>query len=321
MATALHAARSYALIFRGQSHRWGCTEVGLDLQDLAIESHFIMIARPLELLGHKVRAFVALDGRSAGVGCKLSLLEKRLRTAYGKWLETMEQVEAHTQADGMRSALNTFLHRRRSYFDFAVLTRFDTVLYTQINTWRCHDPDVPKIAFAARCEGRKFDTWNCTSDFFHIVPQKYFGVLNASVGTSDAPRQAIPRWPGGPVVWMKPNECFEKYSPRLHVKAALPLGTGHGCFNAFGSRIGFESMRHDASFCWSPPIIDKAHGRPFVDSKLPDFSCCFHMHEGRSQPTGEDLAIVYEQVRNRVMPPKRKAKGNTKGNGSTQTNT
>jgi hypothetical protein len=53
--------KRYALLFRGQSHHWGCDARSAFLQRLCLLSHRAMVIEPLEAAGHCVDVFLALN--------------------------------------------------------------------------------------------------------------------------------------------------------------------------------------------------------------------------------------------------------------------
>ena len=93
----------YAILFRGQSHRFGCDKMGVFLQTLMIHTHHAMISEPLEARGYVVDVFTALNP-----ACTVSEMETSVSDSRG--LHSGRRVYAQSvraasfdQASNMRS--------------------------------------------------------------------------------------------------------------------------------------------------------------------------------------------------------------------------
>ena len=233
--------RSYALLLRGEVYRFGCDPLAVLAQDLAIRSVDEMITRPLLDCGHRLDIILALDKR----GCANDSLRSRLK----RWprVRLSWSVRASNQATNFRAALQRFRPLARRY-DTLIVSRYDLRVSRQILDWPgCQDGE--SIGVAEPCEVQKWDLWNCSGDTLFVVPIKMLPAFDAAVGapTAQASKQYT-RWSTKYKMReygiVTTNACFMTRGERA--STGLPVGTGHGCYNALAQRVGYARVTH----CW-----------------------------------------------------------------------
>ena len=262
------AGHSYALLFRGRSHRWGCDAASRFLQRAALQSHHEHISGPLERLGHCVDVYLTLHlppcyshgehpqlvfdlVRSASQG------GRGQRGIFARWARSNLPGHGSNQLQNFRAALDWLGNASRSSpYDYTIVTRYDMRLLTPMQTWACHKPaklsDADLIAhspsisrtlgIASQCYSRAWHNQQCTWDSFYIVPRALFAGFSSSIGVAEPPGQRSLRC------------CFNAWCQY----------SGHGCYNVFAPRVGGA---HNISFCWP----DQPQSFP---QNGPDFQCC-----------------------------------------------
>ena len=245
---------TYALLFRGVAYRFGCDGPGLHLQDAVMQSYQDMIVEPLEACGSTVHIFLAVDMR----GCANSTLHGRLRSSfessrikrYGILVNTTSQLA------NVRQSLNLYLPSAQEY-DMLIFTRYDVRLLQPYRSWPgCQSAD--RIGIARRCELMQWDQWNCSSDILFLVPRAHLAAFNASIGVAVKPqdsRSFLTRVHSAAKV--APTACFASTGESGIVSHGVPVGAGHGCFNAFAERIGTEKI----DFCFPSSHMGVAQKR------------------------------------------------------------
>lgn len=280
----------YALLFRGGFYNHGCTDHGIAIQDRAMDSHHQSIVRPLEACNCQVDVLLALDDR----GCANSALKVRLASAFrsSQVLPTAalsyppqrKQTQV-TQALNARAAIDLYLPMAGRH-DVLILTRYDLTLHRPILSWpACHGFN-NKLGIASECQAPLFKYWGCVSDLLHVVPRRYLGVLNDSVGTITQNSTLSKSDDFHTRLWVNPSGCFAAHGLEKHSRG-VPLGAGHGCYQNFASRM----QRNQLEFCWPAPKWFKVenskvrngsnvlewHWRPGRVSDPNEFySCCKH---------------------------------------------
>ena len=240
-------AETYALLFRGHPLRWGCTFRGVYLQRLCIFSHFEMIVKPLQALGHTVDLYVPNRSTHNSRECDLAhaLALKQLRP-----LVFEPAPDSTTQSGDMRAMLNFFYMRSRSLgntYDFLVVTRFDVRYLMPIDSWACRTPGSrQKLGITGSC-GSIHQPW-CTFDMLHVVPAAHLAGFDRSIGNWSVPGSRTS------------NCCFSK-----NCKLPLP-GTGQACLNVFAHNL--QGGRASISSCFAAPVPANhpANG--------PGYQCC-----------------------------------------------
>ena len=217
-----------ALLFRGQTFRWGLDAEGIALQKEAVSSAIRHVSKPLERSGLSVQHVLAMDIRPDVAAC---LTQDEAWRLLLKWHSRraglVVNVTAPTadrklppQARGFKRSLNLFM-RRAHAFDALIVLRHDLRIQQPMDAWRCAaGPSTwpwRSISFPGRCP-RFWSTYNCTNDVFHVVPRQHLGSFVQTIGLVRDPRATRrPVWP--------PGCCFG-------VECKGGGSDGHDCFNA-----------------------------------------------------------------------------------------
>jgi len=217
---------SYALLFRGELFRWGCSKQGISWQMNVIASHIAMLVKPLEHAGHTVSDFVA----HGHLACGAAAMEDFI-SSHGARLRIAAEVPAQSQPGQMRSSLDR-LGPLLAQHDVLIVTRLDLTLLSPMGSWACNLDD-DKVLLASRCERSNWERYNCSADHLFVVPQRHFGRFNASVGRV----LAVPGRYGS-----KARCCFHE---------SCMQGSGHGCYNVLQTLLPRGASQID--FCWPPP--------------------------------------------------------------------
>lgn len=248
------AADRYAILFRGEAYRWGCSAKGAELQRVAFGSQIANLVEPLSALGHAVKVYLTFDDWRVCINknasksvLTASVAVKRLATAVpATALATLKILGGiRDQPDGILKALSTFMPSA-SAFEYLVITRYDVRLLTPINAWPCYG-DRNRISAASKCEPTAWNHFNCIADHFWIVPRPHMRPFGAIVGK----RLNLSHF----------TKCC--YSKRCIHKA------GHGCFNVLTHVLGNESV----GFCWPQPARSVAEPNK-------NYQCCKHGRAG-----------------------------------------
>lgn len=230
------AARlKHALLFRGETFRFGCNAKGVRIQDDIMRSQREMIADSILACGASIDVLLLDDLR----GCANASLRASLSSGWRAINVQQSQVRGiSTQAQGVRAALDLFLPLARSY-DSLILSRYDLRIFRPFREWGCVDNQ--RIGISSRCGQQQWKHWRCSGDMLFVVPRAHLLAFNASVGNAQGAVAA--------------SGCFSP-SKQKQEKAILPRSvmegrekmsmSGHGCFNVLARRIGEESL----SFCW-----------------------------------------------------------------------
>ena len=261
----------YALLFRGQSHHWGCDASSAFLQRLCMHSHHAMITQPLERQGHCVDVFLALNPK-----CKALLPEVQDSGLHGGRVRHMADVQplSRSQSSNFRHAINLFWkfaaaqgdtlapprERAPSFaaathhlYDFFIVTRYDVrLLVPMVPSWACHNnpSSVGTLGIASRCGSHSYKSYRCTFDTLFVVPRAHWRAFDTSVGSADQPNSRTARC------------CFNEMCMAGGVK-----GTGQACYNVFAKRIAGGGA--NISFCFNPP----EHGGSRSPNG-PEYQCC-----------------------------------------------
>lgn len=217
-----HVAKSYALLFRGEAYRHGCSAHGVHIQDVMVHSQLVNIVRPLEVCGASVRVLLAQDIHR---GCANTSLHHRLASVFTERAVVAPITPAITQPVRCRAShplcvasRRSLLHMKRSMHfvpspqasiraalslflahaaqaESLILTRYDLLLLQPFQRWACTDER--RIGIASQCEPLQWRQWNCTSDLLFVVPTApalgLFEAFNASIGAETvAPAQYYP---------------------------------------------------------------------------------------------------------------------------------
>ena len=274
------ASTTVALVFRGETFRWGCDELGIEKQRRMIEAYQKMLIEPLEALGSCVHIFFVLDR-----GCPDR--DGELERLAGDRLAFSRRVHTFSQPENVRSVLDIYLATASSKYDFTMLVRFDVQLLTPVTSWGCRVLDSSVMSFAAKCDPKMWNAFNCTSDLLYVVPRALLPAFSSQVGRHKD------RVEGGP----SEHCCFNIQC----------LGNGgHGCLNLMQPELDGRRVE----FCWPravrkvsewnanylvPQCNDLPHGKAgsVWRCKLPEL-------QGRVyNRTGGDLS----------MPPPRQRRG------------
>mmetsp|Transcript_1363 Transcript_1363/g.3512 ORF Transcript_1363/g.3512 Transcript_1363/m.3512 type:complete len:414 (+) Transcript_1363:44-1285(+) len=219
-------ARAVALLFRGETYRWGCDELGASKQRTVMQAYMKMLVKPLEELGFCVHIFLVFDR-----GCPD--LERETVAICGDRVALTHRVHTNSQPENVRAVMDQFLATQHANkYDFVVLARFDVQLLTPFYTWGCSTLDPRRLSVAAKCDPRMWKAFNCTSDLLYIIPRNLFIMFASQLGRRVSVSEGgIERC------------CFNMRC----------LGNGgHGCLNLLSSHLQEEGV----NFCW-PQAVHK----------------------------------------------------------------
>ncbi|KAL1503872.1 hypothetical protein AB1Y20_012336 [Prymnesium parvum] len=240
MAVTSWPKSTFAMLLRGQTHRWGCEDWGLALQLESARSHVEHIAQPLEAAGHRVRAVLTLD-RGCGNSSYLSLAEEYARAATHRRPVLAQLVPpSRHQAENVRAALDLYLQKGSpERDDYMILLRYDLTLLASITRWALHPA---RVHVASRCEPWAWRTYNCSNDLLFVVPRALLGAFNASVGVNlDAAKHAAQ-----PKAWQ-----HRAFRCCFHAQCIVH-GSGHGCLNVLARHPAVGGV-HSVGLLFRPP--------------------------------------------------------------------
>ena len=167
------AQSHYALLLRGQTHRWGCDAVGRELQRAALRSQIEMLVSPLG----GVDIFLSLS-RSCNSTC-----DDDVREAVGRTNVVSERnATAREQSANVQSAVGWFMRTAEARYRTLVMMRYDVLLLSPVTAWACNPSDPDRISLASPVEERMWLRYNWTSDLMQIVPQRWFRVFADALG-------------------------------------------------------------------------------------------------------------------------------------------
>ena len=192
----------FAVLFRGEAYRWGCSEpdaVGRQLSAIRSVLHHVVV--PLERLGHEFAMLLPYSGPCIQYGenrsALVSLLKDAAKNGTGRRV-VLRNISAPTppkdQAITFQRALQYFrdvqsasavLHwwqEGSQRFDTLIVTRFDLTFRTSVPTWLCDPTDGVTLSLASKCLQGKWHLWTCTNDLFYVVPSRYFGLFSSIIG-------------------------------------------------------------------------------------------------------------------------------------------
>ena len=283
----------YAVLFRGEAYRWGCTNDGVAIQLAAMKSHLAQIIEPLERLGHIVRLFFSHDHRV----CKASYVfrpgELKKLGALGRNASNViykndspEAIDALTglflrtniasisriggvkdQPDSIIGSLDLFLRRKRTHVGVG-----GSKAFVQKHSLAPRDGDGPET-------------------FDYLIITRYdvkFLSPMPSWPCFDKPLQVSLASQCEPGAWARFNCVADHFwiIPRPYIsRAATLIGTrlnlshytkccfakrclqkaGHGCYNVLSHHLGSEHV----GFCWPQPAKSVAEPNPH-------YQCCRH---------------------------------------------
>jgi len=254
----MSCASRYALLFRGQSHHWGCSADVIDtsrfLQRLCVHSHHAMISEPLEQQGHCVDTFLALHSRCDVLAADLT--DGELHGGRLRWSQNVH-AQSKSQSSNFRHAINSFWLQAAArptwqQYDYLIVTRYDVRLLSPIVPgWACHTASSRgSLAIASKCSAKTYASWRCTFDTLFIVPRAHWVDFNRSVGSADTPGSRSSRC------------CFNE----MCMSGGVPA-TGQAFHHVFARRL--EGGANNISFCFPPPD----HGGTRSPNG-PDYQCC-----------------------------------------------
>ena len=238
---------TFGLLLRGQTHRWGCHDWSIALQQKASASHVTKVVQPLEAAGHHVRVILALDR-----GCGRAAYRMLAREYGGPRLVALMRTvgPSSTQAENIRAAINLYLSSTVVGSNFLVLLRYDLTLHRPISTWGMHPQ---RLGIASQCESWAWNMYNCSSDILFVVPQPLLSAFNTSVGDNLDWKLEQTNW-----LHRARRCCF--------MAACIKGGSGHGCYNVLGHhpRIGYSQL----SFLFDWPPVTPANPTGLLISAL-----------------------------------------------------
>ena len=210
-----------ALLFRGETYRWGCDALGVAKQRSVMVAYHRMLIEPLEAMGHCVHLFFTLDR-----GCPAR--DGELERWAGDRLALSRRVRTYSQPENVRLVVDTFIKIGAwEQYDFTALVRYDVQLLTPMHGWGCRKLDANAISFAAKCDPRMWGAFNCTSDLLYVIPRAILRAFSSQVGR----RVGISE--GG----QSEHCCFNMQC----------LGNGgHGCLNLLAPLLNGSRV----NFCW-----------------------------------------------------------------------
>jgi len=240
----------YAILFRGEAYRWGCTENGVKLQQVAFASQLSSMVLPLMAIGHTIRIFLTMDDwrtcrsnhpelHQFNASTAIQRLASAVKPAQLAMLKGLSGIK--DQPDGIIRALASFLPSKAN-FDYLIVTRYDVRLLTPITSWPCYG-DRDRISAASKCEPKAWDNFNCIADHFWIVPRPFVRPFTKVVGS----RLNLSHF----------TKCC--YSKRCIHKA------GHGCYNVLAHVLSPSAI----GYCWPQPVKSVAEPNPH-------YQCCAH---------------------------------------------
>lgn len=271
-STQAGTAQRYAVLFRGEAFRWGCSFEGVALQQAVAESHLVNIIQPLESRGHAVRLFLAYDHRMCKPGFvpQMAGVSKSSAAVSRNWSrlvyhpDTRDAIDAlaatmgrhrvaatekisniKDQPDSVIRSLNMFVsygQRSTAPFDYLIITRYDVRLLSPIVSWACYDQP-GRVSAASKCEPGAWQRFHCIADHFWIVPRPFLPSFSTLLGT----RLNLSHYT---------KCCFSK---RCIQKA------GHGCYAVLTHHWGDSRL----GFCWPQPEKSVAEANP-------NYQCCKH---------------------------------------------
>ena len=319
------SGRRYALLYRGESHHWGCDAAGRYLQRLCMLSHRAMVIEPIEQSGGCVDVFLALNRK-----CHVSLpggppaaldTDIMAETLHGgaRVHVIARPVKSWSQASNFRHALNLVL--RPACDSFAVNRRHAAAVTAASSNSSfaiggagvCHADIISggseyDVLIVTRYDVRlltPLPRWACHADAVSL-PAK-IGV--ASRCGSQAWRGwhcsfdtlfVVPR-----AHWRTFDMAIGKLDPPngrttrccfndACMAPGTGAGTGQACVNVLVKRLaqGLDGV----SFCFPPPSHGGSH-----PPNGPDYQCCsrgltnwtrVYEIESARDPTGEAGAFA-----------------------------
>ena len=221
------AAPSVALLYRGETYRWGCDEVGVAKQRSVLTAYRRMLIEPLEATGHCVHIFLVMDR-----GCPAR--DGEIERWAGDRLAFSRRVHTYSQPENARSVLDLYAaDGAPARYDFTAIVRYDVHLLTPWHRWGCRRLDATVMSFAAKCDRRMWNSFNCTSDLLYVIPRALFAAFSSQVGR----RVGVSE--GG----RAEHCCFNMQ--------CLGHG-GHGCLNLLRPHLHGTRVH----FCW-PQAVQK----------------------------------------------------------------
>jgi hypothetical protein len=252
---------SAAVLFRGETWRWGCSPTGQRIQLACGRSYVELLLKPLNL-SHHVDVYLPFDR-----GCYDAAAESAYASEFGSFLRVAQRVQATNQAESIQRSLSLYKSHAHHSHEVLVVVRHDMQLELPLSVWRCPPH---KLGFAAYVDPAK----DCAdpkehleehlaplcdegvSDVMHWVPRRFvhafFAMVGSSNGTSLREEPAL-TWPSCSEVC----GCF----------TACPINdiSGHSCYSVAATLL----PPHELGFCWPPSgaafgnaTQPTHHGRP-----------------------------------------------------------
>ena len=257
-----------AVLFRGETWRWGCAPAAQRLQIVCARAYVEMLLTPLSISYH-VDVYLPFDR-----GCYGATAEKAYASEFGSFLRVAQRVQASNQAESARRSLQLYITHAHHDHKVLVMVRHDVRLELPISTWQCSPH---KLSFAAYVDPQKDDAdlphleesraplcSEGVNDVMHWVPRRFMNVFFAMVGSSNG--TSLHETPK--VEWPSCNEvcgCFTE----------CPINdiSGHSCYSVAATLL----PQHELGFCW--PMSGAAFDE--VEEARLEHSTSRSTHKGR----------------------------------------